>query len=625
MSLVRLTELSKGFGSVALLRQADFRVEAGEKIGLIGRNGTGKTTILRLIAGEMQPDSGNIERMRKVRIAYLPQLPQFDPHATVFDVILATFSELTEIERRLAELEHRMHDSGDSLLKEYSALQDHFAARGGYEYRTRAKRVLHGLGFLPDDFGLPVRNLSGGQTTRLLLALVLVRDADLLLFDEPENHLDIDAREWLEAYLKESSKALVMVSHDRRMLNTVPHRTVEIERGNLTSFSGNYDFYLRQKTLLLENQQKAFDRQQDLIQKEQQWIDRFRAKNTKATLVQSRVKRLEKLERIEAPPQQAAAPRFGFAEVTRTGEVVLDAAELSMRYGALQLYDGFSLQVRRGERVGIIGPNGSGKTTLLRQLAGRLEGANGTVTLGHKVVLGFYEQRHESLNPANDILGEVALARPDLRPEDIRSSLGRFLFTGDDVFKPISAISGGELSRVAIAKLILTRANLLLLDEPTNHLDVASREAIEAALSAFPGALLVVSHDRMLIDRLVERLVIIENGRAEQHLGNYSDYRFKRQQREIEEEARARTAAKLVVRTPKPGREQERELRKRQRQAEEIEAAIARTERQIQDIEAEFGKLRPTEYQTAQTMKAGYESLKTRLDQLYAEWETLSD
>ncbi|MDQ1257411.1 MAG: ATP-binding cassette, subfamily er 3, partial [Candidatus Hydrogenedentes bacterium] len=559
MSFVRFDKVSKSFAGQPVLEAVDFRVEEGEKVGLIGRNGTGKTTVLRLITGEMEPESGVIERMRKARTAHLAQMPQVDSAATVLDIVLAAFRDLAEMEVELSHLEERMaKDHDETVLKRYSALQDEFTVRGGYEFRNEVKRVLTGLGFGEADFERPITALSGGQTTRLMLALVLLQDADMLLLDEPENHLDIDAREWVEEYLKSCPKAVVIISHDRRMLNAVTERIIEVERGQLFNYTGNYDQYVGQKALVREQQQKTYERQQEFIRKEESWIDRFRYKNTKATQVQSRVKRLEKLDRVEAPPPEAAETRIRFGEVVRSGQVVVDAANLSMAYGPLKLYSGFNVQIERGERIGIIGPNGAGKTTLLRHFAGRLDGGKGEVRIGHKVALGFYEQRHENLNPVNDILGEIGASRPDMRPEQIRTFMGHFLFTGDDIFKPIGALSGGELSRVAIAKLILSNANVLLLDEPTNHLDIASREALESALTDYPGTLIMVSHDRALIDRFAERLIVVEHGRATVHLGNYTDYRWKQSQlaQQAAEEA-ARQAAKSRAPKYRPDRTEE--------------------------------------------------------------------
>lgn len=513
MSYVRLDSVSKSFAGEPVLRSVDFRVEEGEKIGLIGRNGTGKSTIFRLILGEFDPDAGTIERMKRARVACLAQMPVLSPGDTLFDVVMCSFAELLEMEHRLREMEERLAGHDESILDKYSELQEAFQLRGGYEFRSNAKRVLHGLGFSVEDFDLHVSALSGGQRTRLMLALVLLQDADVLLLDEPENHLDLEAREWLESFLKDWPRAFVIISHDRQMLNAVTNRIVEVERGELRGFTGNYDAYLANKALLQEQQQKAFARQQEYIEKEERWINRFRYKATKASQVQSRIKRLDKLDRVDAPDSETSAARFSLGEVVRSGAVVLEAKGLSKAYGSLRLYGDVSFQVERGERVGIIGPNGTGKTTLLRHLAGELEACGGLVTLGHKVRLGFYDQHHEGMNPAGDVFGEIAQTRSDMTPEQIRTFLGRFLFTGEDAFKPISALSGGERSRVAIAKLILEGANVLLLDEPTNHLDLPSRESFEATLESFEGAWLAVTHDRYFAERLAEEVWAIRDGR----------------------------------------------------------------------------------------------------------------
>ncbi|MCX5759814.1 MAG: ABC-F family ATP-binding cassette domain-containing protein, partial [Candidatus Hydrogenedentes bacterium] len=469
MSLVRFENVTKSFGGRPTLDKIAFRVEEGEKIGLIGRNGTGKSTVLRLITGELEADGGTVERMRRARVACLAQMPDLSMSDTILDTAMMPFQDLVAMEGELEALEHRMAAGDETVHDRDGELQELFSARGGYTFHTTVKRVLHGLGFRDEDYGLSVMALSGGQRTRLMLALILLQDADLLPLDEPENHLDLEAQDWLETFLLESPRAIVIITHDRRMLDHVVTRIVEVERGQLVSYSGNYEFFRTQKVLVRDQQQKAFERQQAFIDKELTWIERFRYKNTKADQVQSRILRLEKLERVEAPPPESSSAKFAFGEVVRSGQ---------------------SFQVERGERIGIIGPNGSGKTTLLRHLAGRLPEGTGTVTPGHKVQLGFYQQHHESVNRANDIFTEIRLLRPDMTPERVRSFMGRFLFTGDDIFKSLSTLSGGEVSRVAIAKLILCGANVLLLDEPTNHLDIASRETIEGALDDFPGTLL---------------------------------------------------------------------------------------------------------------------------------------
>jgi len=624
MSLVRLENVSKSLGGNPVLDAVSFRVEAGEKIGLIGRNGTGKTTVFRLMTGALEPDSGAVERMRRARIAHLAQMPDFAPHDTLFDVVMASFAELLEIEKELTGLEERLGAAAPSLLERYGRLQEDFRARGGYEFRTTVKRVLHGLGFGADDFDLHVQALSGGQRTRLMLALVLLEDADLLLLDEPENHLDLEAHEWLESFLKESAKAVVVISHDRRLLNGVVDRIVDVERGRLISYSGNYEYYAEQKALARAQQQKAFDLQQRFIEKEQRWIDRFRYKNTKARQVQSRIKQLEKLERLEAPPPGGHAARFRFGQVVRSGQRVLEAKGLAMAYGDLALYRDLSFEVTRSERVGVIGPNGSGKTTLLRHVAGRLREGPGSVTLGHKVRLGFYEQHQESVDRAGDVLTEIRRLRPDMTPEQVRTFMGGLLFTGDDVFKPLAALSGGELSRVAVAKLILSDANLLLLDEPTNHLDIASREAVEAALEAFPGTILMVSHDRELLDRLVDKLIIVERGEARVHLGNYSHYRSRTDSPPAQPKP---SGDALAIRKQTDARDKarQREDRRRRKRLEELEGRIESLEQLLDGFDERFLALDPANHEAARALKQEQDGLKRDLQAMYAAWEGLVD
>lgn len=628
MSLVRLENVSKSYSGQSVLKNASFRVEEGEKIGLIGRNGSGKTTLFRLITGQAAPDTGVVERMRRARIAMLAQLPDVPPETPLMEIVLGRFAKLIELEARMRDIEHRIAAGEHGLLDEYSHVQDQFAVRGGYEFRANAARVLTGLGFAEAEFDLPFRALSGGQRTRLMLALVLIEDADLLLLDEPENHLDLRAREWLETFLQDWPRAFVIISHDRRMLNAVTQRTVEVERGELRSFSGNYDAYQAEKVLIREQQEKAFQRQQDFIRKEESWINRFRYKNTKARQVQSRIKRLEKMERVDAPLDEHAAAKFALGRVVRSGQTVLEARDLAMAYGGLVLYQHVSFDVLRGERLGVIGPNGAGKTTLLRHLAGRLDGGHGRVALGHKVRLAYYDQQHEDLNPANDVLAEVALARPDWKPEQLRSFMGRFLFTGDDIFKPVNALSGGERSRVALAKLVLSGPNLLLLDEPTNHLDIASREALEAALTEFPGAIVVVSHDRVLIDKLVDKLIVLETGRAEIHLGNYSHWRWKQGQVPGPPTPPGDDAMRIRERKQRErdGRKRDdRELRKRRDRLGALEADIEQIEELLEEYEQRFAATDPADYERLRALTREYEDLKRDLAEMYAEWEALAD
>ncbi len=627
MSLVRLKNVSKAYAGADVLACVDFRIEAGEHIGLIGRNGTGKSTIFRIITGEVAPDAGLVERMRKSRTATLAQLHKVAAHVTIFDMVMGAFKELLALEDDLKRLEEAMSAGDEAALDEYSDKQERFTARGGYHFRTQIKQVLHGLGFGTEDFKLPFEVLSGGQRTRLMLALTLLEDADLLLLDEPENHLDFEAREWLDDYLRDFPKAVVIISHDRQMLDAVAQTIVELERGVLHKFTGNYASYLEQKALLTEQQQAAYDRQKDHIRKEESWIKRFQYKATKAKQAQSRMKRLEKIERVESPKAEVRIARFSMGEVHRSGALVLEARGLGVSYDDLRLYKDVSFQVQRGERVGIIGPNGAGKTTLLRQIANKLGHGEGTITLGSKVKFGFYEQNHESMNPANDVLTEVHTARPAWKPEQIRTFLGSLLFTGDDAFKPVGSLSGGELSRVAMAKLILGDANLLLLDEPTNHLDIASREALEGALADYAGTLILVSHDRALIDRLVDKLVVIQNGACEVHLGNYSHYRWK--QGTPAETKAANTDAVLKIRRDGPAKKDQKSHDRAQRQwrrkVEAVERDIEAKEAALQDRGARFAEVAPTDYVRLQELQAEHDALQAELRALYSTWETLSE
>ena len=629
ISLVRLENIVKSFHGQPVLDGVDLRVEEGEKIGLIGRNGSGKSTLFRIITGEVTADSGNVERMRRARLACLAQLPEVHADKSIHDIVFEHFSVIAGLEARLTELEHLIAAGDESALEPYGKAQDEFTLAGGYEFRAKVNRVLGGLGFSEDEYGLPFGSLSGGQRTRLMLALVLLEDADLLMLDEPENHLDLSAREWLEDFLKDWPKTLVIISHDRRVLNEVTTRTIEVERGKTRSFPGNYTAYQKEKVRIIEDQEESFRRQQEEIRREEAWIDRFRYKATKAKQVQSRIKRLDKLERVEAPLKEMSSAVFRLGDVVRSGQIVLRGDNLGMAYGDLCLYSGLNIEVKRGERIGIIGPNGSGKSTLLKQLAGELEGGTGKVEYGYNCKVSMYDQHHMTLNAERDIIGELEAAYPQYGRQNLRSFLGRFLFTGDDVFKSISRLSGGERSRVALAKLVLSEANVLLLDEPTNHLDVTSREALETALEGFPGSVVMISHDRALLDRLVDSLIIIGNGRAEKFLGNYSHYRWKHDGRGIAaEEIAARDALKIRRETPKEeakkGNAGEKDKRKRAKRLQEVEASIADLEELLDGFDARFAALNPSDPAPWAALAEEKKALQADLDELYAEWEELS-
>lgn len=627
MSLVRLDNVTKRSGGQILLDRINMRIEPGERIALIGRNGTGKTTIFRLIAGETEPDSGVVERMRKLRLAYLPQLPEISAAASIHEIALSSFPELLAQETELAALENQLHTGDKVLLQQYGEKQHLFTLQGGYEFRTRIRQILCGVGFHPKEFELPFAALSGGWRARLLLSLVLMQDADLLLLDEPENHLDMEAREWLEEHLSSRSEALLFISHDRRMVNNLAHRIIEVEGGTLTGCIGNYDRWMEEKRLRREQQQRAFERQEAFIQKEKAWIDRFRYKNTKARQAQNRLKRLEKLELVTAPPPELGTASFQLGEVARSGDIVLNAQALRMAYDGRSLYSGLSFSLHRGERLGIIGPNGSGKTTLLRHISGCQPEGKGTIWLGHNVHMALYDQHQESLNPAYDLLSEMQAFRPDWSTQQCRSWLGRFLFSGEDVFKPIRVLSGGERSRLALAKLIASDANVLLLDEPTNHLDIASREALEESLCEYEGTLIIVSHDRTLIDRLAERLIILRDGHARLFYGNFSDWRRNQENSGIIS-AEQEKCVKNDEKKNDPRNEKkasEREARRKQRLIEGLEQEIAQREDELADLHRKCALLDPADFIKAKEMKQACELLQQQINDLYDKWTAIHE
>jgi ATP-binding cassette, subfamily F, member 3 len=628
MSYIRFEKISKAYNGKPVLDEIDFRVEAGDKIGLIGRNGAGKSTLFRIITGEISADEGQIDKMKRVRIAALSQLPDVPAEKTLHDIVLEHFEEFLELEKTLGELEIKIGEGDEGILEEYGHLQEKFTLMDGYGFRSRIKRVLCGLGFLESEFTISFKALSGGQRTRLMLALVLLADADLLLLDEPENHLDLQAREWLESFLKDWPHALVIISHDRQMLNVVANRIVEVERGGVRGYKGNFDTFMKEKKRLMEEQEKAYQKQRDFIEGEEQRIDKFRYKAKQA---QSWIKKLDKIERIKAPITEQAGISFSLGgDVVRSGQLVLDADGMGMGFDNLPLYQNVSFKVERGERVGIIGPNGTGKTTLLKQLAERLAIENGqavgTVTLGPKVTMGYYDQQHEDHNTTHEMLAEFEMTYPELTREAVRSFLGRFQFSNDDVFKPMNTLSGGERSRVAIAKLILSKANLLLLDEPTNHLDILSRAALEDALVNFDGTIVMVSHDRHLIDRLATKLVVVSNGQASVHLGNYTEYRNKKGDTHAKQlsdpDVLMIRKREKVKKTNSRG--DQKEIDRQKRKLKTLESQISTIEELLDAYDARFAEVDPTDYTALGDLTAEKEGLSNDLQELYDEWEIMS-
>lgn len=526
--LFRLSEVHKSYGTQDVLRGVSLQVNPGEHVGLVGRNGSGKTTIFRLINNEEQPDRGDVVRAKAVRLGLLSQHVHFEPGSTVHESALAAFGHLQQIEHEMHDLEHRMADAGDDLervLERYSDLQHQFEREGGFAYAAKAEAILQGLGFDKDSWSMETAKLSGGQQNRLGLARLLLAEPDVLLLDEPTNHLDVNAVEWLEEFLQTYASGFVIISHDRYFLDRTARRIIELENGKATSYTGNYSDYLVEREERREAQQRAYDNQQQLIAKTQDFIRRNIA-GQKTKQAKSRRKMLEKLDRIDAVRPDQSSGDFRLQKIERTGNHVLMVDEAAIGYADRLLADDISFILRRGECLGIIGPNGSGKTTFLRTVLKKIPPLQGEIRWGTKVQIGYYAQQLEDLDDRNEIIMELRRVAPaSATSGELRSFLAKFLFFGDDVYKHVRDLSGGEKGRLALAKLIYSAVNVLVLDEPTNHLDIPSREALEEALDAFEGTIVTVSHDRFFLDRVATQILALDGVHPAVHYnGDYTEF-----------------------------------------------------------------------------------------------------
>jgi ATP-binding cassette subfamily F protein 3 len=526
--LFRLSDVYKSYSARDVLRGASFQINPGEHVGLVGRNGAGKTTIFRLVANDESPDSGEVVRARGLKLGLLDQHVHFEKGATVHESALAAFGRLQQIEHEMHELEHRMADAGDELdkvLERYSDLQHEYEREGGFEYSAKAEAILQGLGFDRDSWQMETEKLSGGQQNRLGLARLLLSDPDVLLLDEPTNHLDVAAVEWLEEFLQTYAGAFVIISHDRYFLDRSCRRIIEIENGQAPSYNGNYSSYVVEREERREIQQRAFENQQRLIAKTEEFIRKNLA-GQKTKQAKSRRTMLARLERVEAVRADQSAGDFRLQDIERAGTHVLTIKDLAVGYGDYVLARDISLILRRGECLGIIGPNGSGKTTFLKTILEKLPALDGEIRWGSKVEIGYYAQQLDDLDGRNEIIMELRRVAPSAATSgELRSFLAKFLFVGDDVYKHVADLSGGEKGRLALAKLIYSGVNVLVLDEPTNHLDIPSRESLEEALAAYEGTILTISHDRFFLDRVATQILALDGqGHVEHFNGDYTEY-----------------------------------------------------------------------------------------------------
>lgn len=638
MIILSCKNLSKSYGIDVILKDINFTVQEHEKIGIVGVNGAGKSTLFKIITGDIEKDSGEIIISRNTSIGYMSQDSCFESSNTIYDEMLTVFTPLIQMEKDLRDLELRISSLGssenreltESLLKSYSNLQEKFNNSNGFGYKSRIKGVLKGLGFEEEDYDKPVSLLSGGQKTRIALGKILLQDFNILLLDEPTNYLDIESVEWLEEYLKNLKCTALIVSHDRYFLDVVTDRTFEIENKTLKEYDGNYSKFIEKKQQLREMQLKDYAEQQKEIARQEAIIARFRQYNREKSIKQaeSREKALSRIERIERPDAPAKNIGLKFEPALRSGNDVLTVKNLKKSFNSL-LFKNVSFEIKRGEKVALLGPNGIGKTTLLKIIAGMLKADTGHVRLGTNVNAGFYDQEQENLNYNNTIIDEIWDEYPQINQTELRTKLAAFLFQGEDVFKEISRLSGGERSRVALLKLMLSRANFLLMDEPTNHLDILSKEVLENALMNYSGTVLLVSHDRYFLNKVVTRVIELNQEGCLQYNGNYSYYLYKKNQIESSTDERPDSdseAASVSKNDWLKQKEEKSNLRRQQKRLETVETEIEQFEKRIGEIDGllELPEVF-TDHIRCQELHDEQEQLKKKLDALYEEWSELSE
>ena len=618
-----------------VLRDVNLTLQSGQRMGLVGVNGSGKSTLFRIISGAMEPDSGTVSLVRGTRVGVLTQDADIGSHLTVQQELERVFDPVREMEARLREMEaemaekHADPEAFEQLSRAYTRLTDRFEDAGGYEWPSRIQGVLAGLGFAKGRENQPANLLSGGEKTRLCLARLLLTQPDLLMLDEPTNHLDLASTQWLEETLKKYKGTVLVISHDRYFLNAVCDCMAELSMRRLTQYGGNYDQFAVQRQANLERQLKEYKLQQAEIARQEAIIARYRMYNREKSIkaAESREKRLEKMERIERPVTEQKV-RFSFQARRRTGDDVLKVHDLAKSFEGRTLFENFNLHLRAGDRVALIGANGVGKTTLLNIIAGQLPSDHGTVEFGANVDLGYYDQLQSRLHPEKDVLNELWDDFPRLEVDRIRAILALFLLTGDDVFQPVSTLSGGEKGRVALAKLMLKQDNLLLLDEPTNHLDMDSREVLEDALDDFDGTIFTVSHDRYFINKVATRVIEMSPDGVREYIGNYDDYLEKKRQEAAGEEedslgGKTRTQIDKEKRKQRLLQESAKALKQKLVKAE---ADISSLEEKIALLEAQMGD--PETYKDpheAARVAREHREAQASLERLYEDWEALSE
>lgn len=664
--LLQLHEITKYYGATPVLSNISLQINERERVGLVGVNGAGKSTLLQIISENLSSDSGSIYKAKETTIGYLEQNSGLASEQTIWNELLSVYTPLLQLEQELREMETQMSNlgasddrkTGEAMMNRYAQKSELFREQGGYEIEARIRGVLHGMGFAQFPVDMEIKDLSGGEKTRLALAKLLLQQPDVLLLDEPTNHLDIATLTWLEQYLRSYPGAILVVSHDRYFLDALVGAIYEIERTSARRYVGNYSRFIQLKAAGYEQQFKQYERQQDEIARMEDFIRRNLVRASTTKRAQSRRKALEKMERVDRPQGELKRAAFSFDIERPTGKEVLEVRGLAASYTAAKpLFRHASFRIERGETIAVIGPNGVGKSTLLKTLIGQHQQDSGSYEWGAGVQIGYYDQEQGGLNPNHTVLEEVWNAYPHLEEVAIRTVLGGFLFSGEDVLKKISALSGGEKARVSLAKLMLQKANVLILDEPTNHLDLYSKEVLEAALLDYEGTLIFISHDRYFLNKIAERILELSPAGIHNYLGNYDDYLDKKQELIELSEAKAETGRETTTganrtagagsatsahaaaagtrrqrEAAEPGtggyeaeKQAKREERNRQRRMEQLEQEIAKLEDQIEQLESQLAD--PAifnDYVKVNEMSTELEQRQTTLLGCYEEWEALA-
>jgi len=636
--------ISKAFVENQVLKNVSFHIEDHEKAAIVGINGAGKTTLLRIIVGEMTPDDGQVVLAKDKTLGYLAQNSTVDTSHTIYEELLSVKADLLRLEEKIRECENNMkHADGDALedlMKQYTSLTHAFETGGGYLYRSELVGVLKGLGFTEDEFSKPVATLSGGQKTRVALGRLLLQNPDLIILDEPTNHLDMTSIAWLETYLLNYKGAVLIVSHDRYFLDRIAGKVIEIDQSKATTFMGNYSDYAVKKEQLRVAAWNAYMNQQREIKHQEEVIEKLKSFNREKSIkrAESREKMLDKIEVIEKPSEVCTDMKLTLTPRILSGNDVLTVEHLSKSFDSHKLFTDVNFEIKRGEHVAIIGDNGSGKTTLLKILNGLVPADQGTFRLGSNVEIGYYDQEHHVLHSEKTLFEEISDDYPYLNNTQIRNVLAAFLFTGEDVFKRISDLSGGERGRVSLAKLVLSNANFLILDEPTNHLDIMSKEILEDALNGYEGTILYVSHDRYFINRTAHRILDLTEGQFVSYVGNYDYYLEKHdtvmaaieasapQNTDADNTAAAKAAESEVKLDWKAQKEEQARLRKKENDLKKCEEKIAELEARISEIDTEMSDPAiGTQVAKLQELSKEQTTCQEQLEKLYEQWEELAE